>query len=292
MSVQRFLQYIRFEKRFSPNTVVAYQNDLEQFFDYAEKVYGINSPAEVQHGVIRSWIVQLMEERISTRSINRKITSLKTYYKFLLRSREVTANPLVKVQAPKTSKRLPVFVDSQKIDLLFQEVDFGEGWTGLRDRLLLELLYATGMRLSELIGLQDKDFDLYAAQLKVLGKRNKERIIPFSMKLKPLLMEYLNARNREVAHSQSFFVTDKGKPLYPKFVYRVVSERLGEVTTLEKRSPHVLRHTFATHMLNNGADINSVKELLGHANLSATQVYTHNTIEKLKEVHKNAHPRA
>ncbi|MFM7217645.1 MAG: tyrosine-type recombinase/integrase [Bacteroidota bacterium] len=292
MSVQRFLQYIRFEKRFSPNTVVAYQNDLEQFFDYAEKVYGINSPAEVQHGVIRSWIVQLMEERISTRSINRKITSLKTYYKFLLRSREVTANPLVKVQAPKTSKRLPVFVDSQKIDLLFQEVDFGEGWTGLRDRLLLELLYATGMRLSELIGLQDKDVDLYAAQLKVLGKRNKERIIPFSMKLKPLLMEYLNARNREVAHSQSFFVTDKGKPLYPKFVYRVVSERLGEVTTLEKRSPHVLRHTFATHMLNNGADINSVKELLGHANLSATQVYTHNTIEKLKEVHKNAHPRA
>lgn len=292
MSVPTFLQYIKFEKRFSPNTVTAYQNDLEQFFHYTEKQYEITDASEVQHSVVRSWIVQLMEEGISTRSINRKITSLKTYYKFLLRRQEVKSNPMLKVQAPKTSKRLPVFVDQQKMELLFTAVDFGEGFEAERDRLLLELLYATGMRLSELIGIKDVDVDVYAAQLKVLGKRNKERIIPFSVKLKEMIKNYTRLRSKEFGNTLAFFVTDKGKPLYPKFVYRIVHRRLGEVTTLEKRSPHILRHTFATHMLNNGADINSVKELLGHANLSATQVYTHNTIEKLKEVYKLAHPRA
>jgi integrase/recombinase XerC len=292
MPIQSFLQYIRFEKRFSPNTVLAYQNDLEQFFDYASTTYGISDPAEVQHGVIRSWIVALMEEEISTRSINRKLTSLKTYFKFLLRKQQISHNPMLKVQAPKTSKRLPVFVDQQKMELLFNDVDFGEGFIGLRDRLMLELLYATGMRLAELIGIKDADVDLFAAQVKVLGKRNKERIIPFSTKLKELIQIYLKARKHEFQDSLTLLVTDKGKPLYPKMVYRIVTQRLGEVTTLEKRSPHVLRHTFATHMLNNGADINSVKEILGHANLSATQVYTHNTIEKLKEVYKLAHPRA
>ena len=292
MPIQSFLQYIRFEKRFSPNTVLAYQNDLEQFFDYASTTYGISDPAEVQHGVIRSWIVALMEEKISTRSINRKLTSLKTYFKFLLRKQQISHNPMLKVQAPKTSKRLPVFVDQQKMELLFNDVDFGEGFIGLRDRLMLELLYATGMRLAELIGIKDADVDLFAAQVKVLGKRNKERIIPFSTKLKELIQIYLKARKHEFQDSLTLLVTDKGKPLYPKMVYRIVTQRLGEVTTLEKRSPHVLRHTFATHMLNNGADINSVKEILGHANLSATQVYTHNTIEKLKEVYKLAHPRA
>lgn len=291
-SITSFIQYIRFEKRFSANTVTAYQNDLEQFFSYAHEAYGIEDPSEIQHGVVRSWIVQLMEQKISTRSINRKVTSLKTFFKFLLRKKEVTSNPMLKVQAPKTSKRLPVFVDQHKMDLLFQESQFGEGWIALRDRLLMELLYATGMRLSELIGIKDKDIDSYAAQLKVLGKRNKERIIPFSMKLKPMMSEYVSARNSEISSPEAFFVTEKGKPLYPKLVYRIVNHRLGEVTTLEKRSPHILRHTFATHMLNNGADINSVKEILGHANLSATQVYTHNTIEKLKEVYKLAHPRA
>ncbi|MFM9051059.1 MAG: tyrosine-type recombinase/integrase, partial [Bacteroidota bacterium] len=285
-SVASFIQYIRFEKRFSVNTVTAYQNDLDQFLSYAKDVYGIDDPAEIQHGVVRSWIVQLMEQKISTRSINRKITSLKTFFKFLLRKKEIKGNPMLKVQAPKTSKRLPVFVDQNKMDLLFRDSDFGEGWIALRDKLLMELLYATGMRLSELIGIKDADIDPFQAQLKVLGKRNKERIIPFSDKMKPMLSEYVAARNREVSSPEAFFVTEKGKPLYPKLVYRIVTHRLGEVTTLEKRSPHILRHTFATHMLNNGADINSVKEILGHANLSATQVYTHNTIEKLKEVYK------
>lgn len=292
MSIQSFLQYIRFEKRFSSNTVLAYQHDLEQFFEYATRIYGIADPAEVQHAVVRSWIVQLMEEEISPRSINRKLTSLKTYFKFLLRKQEIAHNPMLKVQAPKTSKRLPVFVDQQKMELLFNDVPFGDGFAGLRDRLVLELFYATSMRLSELIGIRDADVDVYAAQVKVLGKRNKERIIPFSTKMKELIQSYLAERKKEFADCLTLLVTDKGKPLYPKLVYRMVTQRLGEVTTLEKRSPHVLRHTFATHMLNNGADINSVKELLGHANLSATQVYTHNTIEKLKEVYKLAHPRA
>lgn len=292
MSIASFLQYIRFEKRFSPNTVRAYENDLNQFFDYTLASYEVTAPEDVTHPVVRSWIVQLMDQGVTARSINRKITSLKTYYKFLLRRGYVVANPMLKVQSPKMSKRLPVFVDQQKMDLLFSHVDFGSGFEAVRDRLILELLYATGMRLAELIGLRDVDVDTYAGQLKVLGKRNKERIIPFSPTLKQLIMEYVRVRKSLFDTTDAFLVSDKGKAMYPKFVYRIVHRRLGEVTTLEKRSPHVLRHTFATHMLNNGADINSVKELLGHANLSATQVYTHNTIEKLKQVYQLAHPRA
>lgn len=292
MAIATFLQYIRFEKRFSANTVLAYQNDLEQFFHYSLKQYEITEPADVQHSMVRSWIVELMESGISPRSINRKLTALKSYYKFLLRRKDITTNPLIKVQSPKTSKRLPVFVDQGRMELLFQSVDFDEGFQAIRDRLVLEIFYATGMRLSELVGIQDADVDLHRSQLKVLGKRNKERIIPFSDKLKSLMREYLDIRTQTFGNVSGFLVTDKGKPLYPKFVYRIVVSRLGSVTTLEKKSPHILRHTFATHMLNNGADINSVKEILGHANLSATQVYTHNTIEKLKEVYKLAHPRA
>lgn len=292
MNIQSFLQYIKFEKRFSPHTVLAYESDLTQFFAFQEKTYELSDAAHFTHSMIRSWIVSMMEQGITPRSINRKITTLKTYYKFLLRKGDVTTNPMLKVLSPKTSKRLPVFVDEPKMDLLFNEVDFGEGYEASRDRLLLEFLYATGMRLSELIGLTDRDVDTYQGQLKVLGKRNKERIIPFSTKLKDLISDYLTVRKANFSEVPSFFVTEKGKSLYPKLVYRIVTRRLGEVTTLDKKSPHVLRHTFATHMLNHGADINSVKELLGHANLSATQVYTHNTIEKLKQVYKQAHPRA
>ncbi len=292
MNIQSFLQYIRFEKRFSSHTVKAYQSDLDQFSAYLKSAYEVVESSEVIHPMIRSWIVQLMESGISTRTINRKITTLKTFFKFQLRKEAITVNPMLKVQSPKTSKRLPVFIDQNKMELLFDEKNFGKEFTDLRDRLLLELLYSTGMRLSELVGLQDTSIDQFQSQLKVLGKRNKERIIPFTHKLKASIKEYLEERNKLFPSTNSFFITDAGKPIYPKFVYRVVTRRLAEVTTLDKKSPHVLRHTFATHMLNNGADINSVKELLGHANLSATQVYTHNTIEKLKKVYKQAHPRA
>ena len=292
MNIQSFLQYIRFEKRFSSHTVKAYQSDLDQFSAYLKSAYEVVESSEVIHPMIRSWIVQLMESGISTRTINRKITTLKTFFKFQLRKEAITVNPMLKVQSPKTSKRLPVFIDQNKMELLFDEKNFGKEFTDLRDRLLLELLYSTGMRLSELVGLQDTSIDQFQSQLKVLGKRNKERIIPFTNKLKGLIKEYREERDQHFTAVPSFFVTDKGKTLYPKLVYRIVTSRLGDVTTLDKKSPHILRHTFATHMLNNGADINSVKELLGHANLSATQVYTHNTIEKLKQAHKQAHPRA
>jgi len=267
MNIQSFLQYIRFEKRFSSHTVKAYQSDLDQFSAYLKSAYEVVESSEVIHPMIRS-------------------------FKFQLRKEAITVNPMLKVQSPKTSKRLPVFIDQNKMELLFDEKNFGKEFTDLRDRLLLELLYSTGMRLSELVGLQDTSIDQFQSQLKVLGKRNKERIIPFTHKLKASIKEYLEERNKLFPSTNSFFITDAGKPIYPKFVYRVVTRRLAEVTTLDKKSPHVLRHTFATHMLNNGADINSVKELLGHANLSATQVYTHNTIEKLKKVYKQAHPRA
>jgi integrase/recombinase XerC len=292
MELKSFLQFLKYEKRFSSNTVIAYENDLVQFFTYLKKIYETEDPSIVSHSMVRSWMVDLIEKEISPRSVNRKLTTLKTYYKFLLRQGKVNANPMTKVISPKTSKRLPVFVDEAKMSLLFNEVDFGEGFDALRDRLTLELFYATGMRLSELIELKDSDLDTFQCQVKVLGKRNKERIIPFTNKLKDMIGEYLKSRKEVTGNAPAFFITDNGKKLYPKFVYRMVTRYLGSVTTLDKKSPHILRHTFATHMLNRGADINSVKELLGHANLSATQVYTHNTIEKLKEVYKQAHPRA
>jgi integrase/recombinase XerC len=292
MDINSFIQYIRYEKRFSPHTVLAYENDLKQFFTFIKNLYETENPDEITHPMIRSWMVDLMEKQISTRSVNRKLTSLKTFYKFLLRNQAVKNNPLLKVISPKTSKRLPVFVDENKMELLFNSVEFGQGFEAKRDKLILEIFYSTGMRLSELIGLTDNSIDTHHNQLKVLGKRNKERIIPFTNKLNALINEYMNERQSITQSPAAFFVTDKGKQLYPKLVYRIVTSRLGSVTTLDKKSPHVLRHTFATHMLNHGADINSVKELLGHANLSATQVYTHNTIEKLKQVYKQAHPRA
>ncbi|MBK7431241.1 MAG: tyrosine-type recombinase/integrase [Bacteroidetes bacterium] len=292
MVVQSFLQYIRFEKRFSANTVLAYENDLKQFFEFQKKLYEVEAPGDVNQSMVRSWMVSMMENGVGARSVNRKITSLKTFYKFLLRRGDVKTNPLLKVISPKVSKRLPVFVDEAKMKLLFTEVNFGDGFDAIRDRLILELLYATGMRRAELIGLTDERIDLYQCQVKVLGKRNKERIIPFTSKLKDLIEEYLIARKEIAPFPNSFFVSSKGISMYPKMVYRIVTERLSAVTTLDKKSPHILRHTVATHMLNHGADINSVKELLGHANLSATQIYTHNTIEKLKEVYKQAHPRA
>jgi integrase/recombinase XerC len=285
-----FVEYLQFEKRFSPHTLVAYQTDLSQFIDYLEHTYEIKTIEEINHSLIRSWIVDLMNHKISPRSVNRKITTLKTFYKFLLRQKIVIENPMLKIQSPKTSKRLPVFVEKEKMDTLLDTIEFGEDAVGLRNKLIIELFYATGMRLSELINLKESDVDLYANQVKVLGKRNKERIIPFAAELKNLIKNYMDSKPE--SSLDLLFLSDKGKKMSEKFVYTSVKMYLSQVTTIDKKSPHVLRHTFATHMLNNGADLNAIKDLLGHANLSATQVYTHNTVEKLKNIHKQAHPKA
>jgi len=285
-----FLEYLQFEKRFSPHTLVAYQSDLNQFFDYIQNTYKIDVLEEINHSLIRSWIVELMDKKVSARSINRKITSLKTFYKYLLRHKKVVENPMLKIQSPKVSKRLPVFVEKDKMNALLDNVEFGSDFVGQRNKLIIEIFYSTGMRLAELINLKESDVDFYSNQLKVIGKRNKERIIPFTNELKNQIENYLKVRPENA--SETLIINSKGKKIDRKFVYELVKSYLSQVTTIEKRSPHVLRHTFATHMLNNGADLNAIKELLGHANLSATQVYTHNTVEKLKNIHKQAHPKA
>ncbi len=284
-----FLEFIQYEKRASKHTLVAYSNDINQLVIYLSTAYEIKEISEVNHTIIRSWIVSLMEQKISPRSVNRKITTLKTFYKFLLRQNIVTENPMLKILSPKTSKRLPVFIEKEKMDTLLDDTVFGDDFEGQRNKLIMELFYATGIRLSELINLKQTDVDIYQCQLKVLGKRNKERIIPFSGTLKEQIQQYITAKAN--LNDEFLFINKNGKKLYEKFVYRLVNTYLSKITTVNKKSPHVLRHTFATHMLNNGADLNAIKELLGHANLSATQIYTHNTVEKLKNIHKQAHPK-
>jgi integrase/recombinase XerC len=239
--------------------------------------------------------VNLAENDIKPRSINRKLSTLKTYFKFLRRENLVDKNPLLKIQALKPEKKLPEFVSEQKMHFLLDDFIFADSFEGIRNKLIIEILYFTGIRLSELTELKDSDIDLNKMQLKVVGKRNKERIIPFEQNLKNSIYTYIESRNTEFANDMGgnyFLRTSKGRKIYKKLVYRIVNTYLGQVSTLQKTSPHVLRHTFATHMLNNGADLNAIKELLGHANLSATQVYTHNTIDKLKTIYKQAHPRA
>ena len=289
---ERFLAYIQYEKRYSPNTVIAYQTDLDQFYDYLLLQYNITDIAGVSHPVIRSWLVHLMEHQVGPRSVNRKLTTLKSFYKFLLREGVLEENPMRKVTSLKISQRLPVFVEKDKMESLFDHIEFEEGFPGLRNKLILEMFYATGMRLSELVNLKETDIDFHHDTLKVLGKRNKERLIPFSKQFESQLKAYLVEKQNSFGDNNDLFLTDGGCRIYLKLVYRIVTRYLGTVTTMEKKSPHVLRHTFATHLLNNGAELNAVKELLGHASLSATQVYTHNTIDKLKRIYKQAHPKA
>jgi len=300
MEKDRFINYIQFEKRYSPHTVTAYRTDLEQFYDFLNLQYGISCISQVNHSMVRSWLVSLLEMQNSPRSIRRKITTLKSYYKFLVREGIIDQNPIRKIITPRSSQRLPVYVEKERMDFLLDEIDFGNGFPALRNKLILELFYATGIRLSELVNLKESDIDFHLSTIKVLGKRNKERLIPFSDKFGKLLKEYLQDRKEAISNLTSkspvspvsLFITDTGRNIYPKMVYRIVNNYLEQVTTLEKKSPHVLRHTFATHLLNNGADLNVVKELLGHANLSATQIYTHLTIEKLKKIYQQAHPKA
>jgi len=289
-----FLEHLEFEKRFSSHTLTAYRSDLNQFSTFLSDLYQLTSIKEVKHTHIRSWMVQLMQNKVQSRSINRKLSCLKTFFKYLQKRGFLDKNPMQKVIAPKMGKRLPTFVHRQKLESMFKEVDFGEDYAGARNRMILELLYGTGMRRSELIGLEIGDIDLQLSKLRVLGKGNKERIIPINAHLQELIGEYLEIRMESFGSekSASFLLTDKGSKLYPKFVYNIVNRYLSLVTTIEQRSPHVLRHSFATHLSGNGADLNAIKGLLGHASLAATQVYTHNSIERLQEVYKQAHPKA
>lgn len=290
---QSFFNYIEYEKRYSKHTLEAYKTDLEQFAAFLIKNESNEAPLATHHD-IRNWIVSMMEHKISARSINRKISTLKSFYKFLMRKGEIKKNPLSKVQSPKTSKRLPVFVELPGIEKLLKEVEFPEGYDGLRDKMIIELFYGTGMRRNELINLKETDVDSYNSQIKVLGKGNKERLIPIHPDLRASVKHFIAEKKRllEPPHDNYLIVSEKGKKIEPGVVYEVVKKYLNMVTTVDKKSPHVLRHTFATHLMNNGADINAVKELLGHSSLAATQVYTHNTIDKLKEIYRQAHPKA
>jgi integrase/recombinase XerC len=292
MTTSSFLKYIEFEKRFSPHTLTAYKSDLAQFEEFLFKTYEISSFAEVNAQHIRSWMVQLMQCRISTRSINRKLSSLKSFFKFLKQRGQLEKNPMSKIIAPKSGKRLPVFVNKDQMDMLFENVDFGEGFEGMRDKTIMELLYATGMRRSELIELELKDIYFENSSIKVLGKGNKERLIPMTWKIEKVLKAYLSEREKLFPERKALFLTNKGQVLYPKLVYNLVKKYVSLVTTLDQRSPHVMRHSFATHLSDNGADLNAIKDLLGHSSLAATQVYTHNSIEKLRKVYEQAHPKA
>ena len=291
-----FIEHLKYEKRSSAHTVAAYEGDLRQFAEYMGKNLEIKELENVTIGDIRTWILTLLEDdKLSPRSVNRKMSALRDFYRFELKAGRVKHNPMEGIQGPKFREKLPEYVEQKDMEKLFSTELFEENFEGQRDRLMLELFYATGMRLSELLNIKRLDINLYENSVKVLGKRNKERIIPFGNRMHELLTKYLEYYAENIVpENENFyiFVAANGRQLYPKAVYRIVRKYLDMVTTIDKRSPHVIRHTFATHMLNRGADLNAIKEILGHSSLAATQVYTHNSMEQLKSIYKQAHPRA
>lgn len=287
-----FLKYLRFERNYSPHTVAAYGKDISEFEEYFAGIDEGLDFCAADADVVRGWMLSLMEQRYTATSVNRKLSSLRTFYRYLLREGKVKADPCARVNGPKKKKPLPVFVREEDMNRLLDETDFASSYEGVRDRMILELFYATGIRLSELIGLETADVDLSAKTIKVTGKRNKQRIVPFGEELEQDLRLYLEAREAVGGDSRALFLGKEGQAVSRGTVYRIVKTNLSKVVTLKKRSPHVLRHSFATAMLNNGAELDAVKELLGHASLAATQVYTHTTFEELKKVYEQAHPRA
>jgi integrase/recombinase XerC len=290
--VNSFLSYIEFEKRYSQHTLTSYKTDLEQFSTYLTTSYQISNPAEANYNIIRSWILSLVENEISAKTINRKIACLRSYYKFLLKKGTITKDPTLKIKTPKVKKSLPVFVEEENMAKLLNQFEFDERFEGFRDKLILEFLYGTGVRLSELINIKEVDINGFESTVKVLGKGNKQRIIPINKTLLELIDIYKNKKREAMVVNEFLIVTDNGEQSYPMFIYRIVKKYLSLITTAEKKSPHVLRHTFATHLLNKGADLNAIKDLLGHSSLAATQVYTHNSIEKLKAIFDQAHPKS
>ena len=287
-----FLAYLQFEKRYSIHTITAYSNDLIQFFDFIETQYEGMPFTELTGTMVRSWLASMKEVEMTGKTLNRKISSLKSFFKYQIQQGQLVKSPMETVISPKISKRLPAFVAENDMEQLLLNLSFAEGWKGLTEKMVIQLFYATGMRLSELIQCKENQLDISKRVIKVVGKGNKERILPISLELATSLKNYIAEKPSEAIGHSHLFVTEKGKALQPRAVYTFVKFHLSQVTTLQKKSPHVLRHSFATHLMNNGADLNAVKELLGHSSLAATQVYTHNTIEKLKEVFSKAHPKA
>tara|TARA_R100001369_G_scaffold92820_2_gene140156 strand:+ start:2412 stop:3302 length:891 start_codon:yes stop_codon:yes gene_type:complete len=294
MSIESFISYLSLEKNYSPHTITAYRNDLVEFKNYCRQQFQLEEINQVSYNLIRSWIVSLVESGVSNRSVNRKIASLKAYYKFLLRVGILTINPLAKHKALKTSKKIEIPFSEIEMENVISQIPFEDNFEGKRDKLIIELLYTTGIRRAELIGLRVKDVDYQAGTIKVLGKRNKERIIPLLEATKELFLEYNLERSRlkAIGDEAYVFLSGKGNKMYETLVYRIINKYFSLVSAKVKKSPHILRHTFATHLLNKGADLNSVKELLGHSSLASTQVYTHNSIAELKKVHFSAHPRS
>lgn len=287
-----FLQYLRSEKRFSEHTVLAYENDLNQFSFYLEEVYELDDLSKVNDKIVRSWMVHMSDLGLSARSINRKLSTLKSFYRFACNNGFCKTNPLINVVGPKQEQRLPEFVDEKEMALLFTKIEFEDSFKGRRDKMIMDLFYQTGMRLSELLGLKVQDINFSKKVLKVLGKRNKERMIPLHDGIINELRAYIKERDNQVLDGEiALLVNNRGAKCNEKFVYRTVNLYLSTITLTTKKSPHIIRHTFATHMLNRGADLNTIKEILGHANLAATQVYTHNSIDKLKAIYKQAHPK-
>lgn len=291
--IQTFLEYLQFEKRYSRHTLISYQNDLEQFFAYLKIQFEITDTELITSVFIRSWLADLKESGLESKTITRKISSLKSFFKFQIRQGIIQQTPMTVIVAPKSGKRLPSFITEKEMQIfLANQTPVSEDWKQHTNALILLLFYYTGIRLSELINLKESQLDFNYQQIKVVGKGNKERIIPVSSELLLQIKNYLSKKPIQLAGVENVFVSEKGKPLYAKYVYKTVNDYLKQVTTIQQKSPHVLRHTFATHLANNGADLNAIKELLGHSSLAATQIYTHNTIEKLKKVFKKAHPKA
>ncbi len=292
--IQEFLDYLKFQKRYSQHTVISYETDLQAFGLFLQLQYQEQDVSEIRPPYVRTWLASLKEQEQQARTINRKISTLRSFFKYLLKKEVIAISPMAAISSPKNAKRLPQFVDKKDLELLFSHVEFPADWQGATERLLLQILYNAGLRQAELIGLQQSHVDLSQNTIKVLGKGNKERVIPISNELKTDIKSYINLKKEVFPGTVEphLLLNTKGNRLYPRYVYDITKKYLSLVTTIEKRSPHILRHSFATHLTNNGADINAIKELLGHSSLAATQIYTHNSIEKLKDAYKKAHPKA